>query len=277
MSEYESHWKSVDGLEFYVRGWQPPALPKAVVALVHGLGEHIGRYAHLGEAFTQAGYVLSGFDLRGHGKSGGARGVFPPEAVVLDDIAAFLKETSARFPDKPLFLYGHSLGANLVLTYVLKRKPAIKGVIATGAPLRLAFAPPAWKLALGKMLNSIAPSLVMANGLATSELSNDPAVEPAYVHDPLVHDRISVRLSQDMLGQGVYNLEHASEFPLPLLLMHGGSDRIASPEASFEFASKMGPQCTLKIWDGMKHEIHNELGKAEVIRFTLDWLDGHLH
>ncbi len=276
MKQFESAWKSNDGLDFYLKGWQPDVSEKAVVALVHGLGEHIGRYAHMAEAFTTAGYALMGFDLRGHGKTGGARGVIPSAEAVLDDMDRFLQETRQRFPNKPVFLYGHSLGGNLVIFYTLKRKPALNGVVATGPALRLAFEPPAWKLGLAKLLVKVSPALVMANGLELAGLSRDPQVAQVYSTDPLVHDRISVLLSLSMLRQGEYSLEHASEFPLPLLLMHGGADRLTSAAASQEFASRMGDRCTLKIWEGFYHEIHNEPEKEQVFNFTLSWLAGHL-
>ena len=276
MNGFEASWSSRDGVELFLRGWQPEADVKAVVALLHGLGEHVGRYAHMAQPFTDGGYALVGFDLRGHGKSGGARGVIPSEEAVYDDISQFLQQTGQRYPGKPVFLYGHSLGANLSITYALKRKPALKGVIATGTSIRLAFEPPAWKVGLAKALGKVAPAFSLANGLERAALSRDPQVERLYSSDPLVHDRISTLLFLTIIREGDYCLEHASEFPLPLLLMHGGADRLTSAAASREFASKIDGRCTLKIWDGFYHEIHNEPEKDQVFQFTLHWLDTHL-
>ena len=121
-------------MDLYARGWAPKDKPKAVVALIHGLGEHTGRYAHVGAALTEKGYALLGFDLRGHGKSGGPRGHLPSSEAFMTDIDRFLEETAERYPGLPQFLYGHSLGGLLVLNYALRRKPRLAGVISPLVP-----------------------------------------------------------------------------------------------------------------------------------------------
>jgi alpha-beta hydrolase superfamily lysophospholipase len=244
--------------------------------LLHGHGEHIGRYEHVAAALTEQGYALLGFDLRGHGKSAGPRGHTPSYEALMDDIAVFFDQIEARYPGLPRFSYGHSLGGSLVLNYALRRKPALRGVIATGPWLKLAFDPPASKVSLGKMMNNIFPGFTQSSGLETAALSHDPAVVKAYENDPLVHDKISARMFVSTYDSGLWALEHASEFPLPLLLMHGTGDRITSSEASKEFAAKAGDKVTLKLWDGWYHEIHNEPGKAEVFKVMTDWLAARL-
>jgi alpha-beta hydrolase superfamily lysophospholipase len=213
--------------------------------------------------------------LRGHGKSGGPRGHTPSYDAQLDDITAFFKQIEGKYPDLPRFLYGHSMGGNLALNYVLRRKPDLHGVIVTGPWLKLAFDPPAVKVTLGRLMNSIAPGFTQDSELDTKALSHDAAVVTAYENDPLVHSKISARLFVSIYENGLWALEHAAEFPLPLLLMHGTADRIASSEASKEFAAKAGSKVTLKLWDGLFHEIHNEPEKAEVFKVMLDWLGKH--
>src|SRR3972149_10091478 len=129
MEILEWNWKSRDNLVMYAQVWQPPGAVKAVVCLVHGLGEHIGRYPHVGAALSEKGFALAGFDLRGHGKSQGRRGHAPSLNVYFDDIDFFLEQVAERFHGSPCFLYGHSLGAILTLAYVPLRKPRISGVI----------------------------------------------------------------------------------------------------------------------------------------------------
>lgn len=275
MRHFEFEWQTEDGLRLYAQGWQPETEFKGVVCLVHELGEHSGRYAHLAAFLSQAGYVLLAFDLRGHGKSEGQRGHAPSYEVLLDDISQLLEEAAKRYPDRPRFLYGHSLGGNLVIEYALRRRPRLAGVIATGASFRLAFEPPAWKLTLAKILYSLWPTLTMSNELDRQALSRDPEVVRAYNDDPLVHDRISARLAMDMLQSGLWALEHAADFPLPLLLMHGGDDRLTSAQASREFATQASHRCTLKIWDGFYHEIHNEPKQGQVFGYLLEWLDSN--
>lgn len=276
METFEWIWKSSDGLEMYSRGWAPKGKPKAAVALVHGHGEHIGRYAHVGAALTEKGFALLGFDLRGHGKSGGPRGHTPTYDSLMDDIAAFLVQVDGRYPGLPRFLYGHSLGGNLVLNYALRRKPDINGIIATGPWLKLAFQPPATKVTLGRIMNGIAPGFTQASGLDTKMLSHDPAVVTAYENDPLVHSKISARLFVGIYESGLWALEHAADFPLPLLIMHGSADGLTSAEASKQFAEKAGKKATLRLWDGFYHETHNEPEKVAVFKVMTDWLNANL-
>jgi alpha-beta hydrolase superfamily lysophospholipase len=272
----EWSWKSSDGLDMCSRAWTPAGKPKATVVLVHGHGEHVGRYEHVAAALAEKGYALLGFDLRGHGKSGGKRGHTPSYETLLDDIRDFFKQADERYPGLPRFLYGHSLGGNLVLNYALRRKPKIRGVIATGPWLKLAFEPPAAQVRLGRLMNGIFPAFTQHSKLDAKGLSHDPAVVSAYENDPLVHDFISARLFVSIYDSGLWALEHAAEFPLPLLLMHGGDDPIVSVQASQEFAEKVGDKATLKVWEGMLHEIHNEPQKAQVFKMMLDWLEKHL-
>ena len=276
MRHFEFGWQTKDGLRLYAQGWQPETEPKGVLCLVHGLGEHSGRYAHLAAFLNQAGYVLLAFDLRGHGKSEGQRGHTPSYEVLMEDIAHLLEEAAKRYPDRPRFLYGHSLGGNLVIGYALRHRPPLAGVIATGPLLRPAFEPPAWKMTLGKIMYSLWPAMSMSNEIDRQGLSRDPEVVRAYNDDPLVHDRVSARLGMDMLEAGLWALEHAAEFPLPLLLMHGSDDRLTSARASREFAAQAGEVCTLRIWDGFYHEIHNEPEQGQVFEHLLEWLKGRL-
>jgi alpha-beta hydrolase superfamily lysophospholipase len=268
--------KSADGLEMFAQSWEPDETPRAVVCLVHGLGEHSGRYAHVGKAVVEAGFVLTGFDVRGHGKSGGPRGHTPSYDALMDDIDLFIHLVADRYPGLPRFLYGHSMGGNFVINFALRCRPELVGVIATGPWLKLAFQPASSKVALGKIMNNILPRFSQASGLDTWALSHDPEVVNAYENDPLVHDKISARLFLNVFESGLWALDHAAEIPLPLLLMHGGADRITSLEASRQFAASAGDKVTLRIWDGLYHEIHNEPEQGEVFTFMIDWMNTQL-
>ncbi len=276
MQTLEWTWVSTDAVNLYARGWLP-AQPKAVICLVHGHGEHIGRYEHVAAALGKGGYALLGFDLRGHGKSGGPRGHTPSYEALLDDIASFCHQVQVRYPDLPRFLYGHSMGGNLVLNYALRRRPDLCGVVATGPWLELAFQPPTLQVMLGRLMNRLAPTFTQESGLDTKALAREERVVQAYENDPLVHSKISARLFVSMYESGRWALQHAAEFPLPLLLMHGEADRLTSAEASRRFA-EAAPQdkCTLHLWPGFYHEIHNEPEKEQVMQAMLTWLDAHL-
>jgi acylglycerol lipase len=227
---------------------------------------------------TAAGFAMLSFDLRGHGRSEGKRGFVPSYDILLDDIDLLLAEASRRYPGKACFLYGHSLGGNLVLYYSICRKPEIQGVIDTAGQLRLAYNPPAGQLLVGKAMNRLMPGFTMASGLETDALSHDPAVVAAYRGDPLVHDRLSACLGMGLLDSGEWLMNHASEFPpIPLLIMHGLGDRIVSAEASRQFASQVQGDVVFKPWDNLFHEIHNEPEKQLVIDFMIKWINDHLN
>jgi len=164
----EFKFKTFDGLQLFGQSWQPENQPKAVICLVHGLGEHSGRYVHVANRLTKAGYAIFTFDLRGHGKSEGLLGHTPSYEALMQDISSMLEAANKQFPQIPSFLCGHSLGGNLVLNYVLRRQPHLKGVVATAPWLRLAFEPPVSKIALGKMTNYIWPSFSQKSGLDTN-------------------------------------------------------------------------------------------------------------
>ena len=272
-----------DKTELYFQGWEPDRGLKAAVCLVHGLGEHTGRYAHVAAALNAADFAVLGFDQRGHGKSPGPRGHIPSLNVTMDDVALLLREAAARYAGKPCFLYGHSMGGAWVLNYALRRlaqqrttAPSVTGVIATSPALRTAAPPPPIKVALGKVMCRLVPAMQMANALDLPGLSRDPVVIAAYTADPLVHDRISARLGVDLLESGAWALAHAAEFPaIPLLLVHGAADRLTSAAATQEFAARVPGECTLKLWEGFYHETHNEPEKAQVLAFLVDWLLEH--
>ncbi len=275
MDAFEWKWKSRDGLTLWAQGWKPDA-PKAVVVLVHGHGEHINRYQHVAEVFTRAGYAMQAFDVRGHGQSTGQRGHTPTYDNLMDDISDFIGDAQKRFPGLPVFLYGHSMGGNQVINYALRFPQALKGVIATGPWLKLAFDPPAVQVMLAKLLNNVVPSFTLASGLDQAALSRDPAIVSKYASDPLVHDKISARLYTSIYANGLGALQRAAELKIPMLLMHGSADKLTSALASQEFAAKAGNLVTLRIWEGFYHEIHNEPEKGEVIQTMVDWLDRNI-
>lgn len=277
MQDFEWKWRSRDGLEMNAYVWVPSGNPRAVVCLLHGHGEHIHRYDHVGQAFAAAGYLLTGFDLRGHGRSGGPRGHIPSYENLHNDVSDFLADAKRHSPsDVPVFLYGHSMGGNLALNYVLRSPGGLKGLIVTDPWLRLASEPPAFRLLLARLMNKLFPAYTEASGLEQAALSRDSEVVRAYADDPLTHDKISARLFSVMYANGLWALEHAADLKIPTLLMHGSADRLTSYKASQEFAATAGKLVTLRIWDGFYHEVHNEPEKAEVIQTMVDWIGQHL-
>ena len=278
MKNFETSWKTHDGLDIFAQGWEPTVLPfKAVVCLAHGLGEHSSRYAHVAEAFGREGFVTFGADLRGHGRSGGPRGHVSSIEDFMKDIEMLLAQAGTRYTGLPIILYGHSLGGILVLHHSLLRKPKIKGVIATSSGLRTALEDQPLKIAMAKALGSIIPTVSMASGLDANAISRDEKVVLAYNNDALVHDKVSLGFGKTVIGVVAWTLAHASEFPLPLLLLHGKADTIAFPSGSVEFAAALKEKCTLVLWDDAYHELHNEPEKDKVFKTMTLWMDARLH
>lgn len=275
MPHLEFGWKTGDGLELFARDWRPLAEPRAVICLVHGLGEHSGRYSRVAGFLNGTGCALLALDLRGHGRSEGKRGHTPDVEALMDDISNLLMEAEKRYPGSPRFLYGHSMGGNLVINFALRRNSRLRGVIASAPLLRTAFDPPRWKLIIVKIMRSLWPSFSTSNELEVNWLSRDQAVVQAYRDDPLVHDRVTATFL-DIREAGVWAVEHAGELSLPLLLMHGDADRITSLRASREFAAGAGDGCTLKIWNGLYHEIHSEPEREDVLSCLARWLNSKL-
>jgi alpha-beta hydrolase superfamily lysophospholipase len=276
MKNFEMNWKSQDGMDIFARGWEPNGALKAAVCLVHGLGEHIGRYAHVAGALCKKGYALFGADQRGHGLSSGSRGHAASFEGCMQDIDLLIEQARSHYPGLPVFLYGHSNGGTLVLNYGIRRRPDLKGVIVTAPSLHNDIEHKTFKVMLAGVLGSLLPGVLVSTGLDPNMLSHDREIVKAYVKDPLVHDKMSLGYGKTMLSINKWTLEHASEFSLPLLLMHGKNDMLAFPSSSIEFASALKDQCTLMLWDDMYHEIHNELAQSDVFQTMTIWMDARL-
>jgi alpha-beta hydrolase superfamily lysophospholipase len=245
---------------------------KAVIIMVHGVGEHIRRYNNWADLFKKEGIGFAGVDLPGHGRSDGKRGDIKNYGILAEMIDILIKTASRTFPGIPVFLYGQSLGGGIVLDYILRKNPKIKGAIITSPWLRLAFEPPKIKLIIASILKYLLPSLIQPSGLNTSHLSHNKAVVEKYNSDPLVHSKISVSLFHAAMGAATYSLSHASDLRIPTLLLHGSNDQICSPEGSREFASK-SDKVELKIWEGGYHELHNEPDNEEVFKYIIKWIN----
>jgi alpha-beta hydrolase superfamily lysophospholipase len=194
----------------------------------------------------------------------------------MEDIALFLDHVAATWPGLPTVLYGHSMGGNLVLNYAMRRRPRLSAVVATAAYLRLAFAPPGWKVLLARCLERLAPSLSQRAGLDVRALSRDPEVVRRYEADPLVHDRITTAFFMAVHPAGEWAIRRAPDLAVPALLMHGGADRITSLAGSQAFVDAAGGKAELKAWDGLFHEIHNEPEWQQVAAFALEWVAQHV-
>jgi len=184
-----------------------------------------------------------------------------------------------RYPNIPRFLYGHSLGGLLVLAYAIQYGAGLKGVIATGPALRSSLQEQKGKIAMVRVLGSLVPAVTLPSGLDAATVSRDSVIVEAYRKDPLVHDRTSLGFGKAALNAIDLCFARAREFPAPLLIMHGTGDRITYFSGSEDFAKlvrEAGRDVTLRLWDDLYHEIHNEPEKEDVFQFMIEWLDKHL-
>lgn len=246
---------------------------QAVICMVHGLGDHMMRHAHVAQYLAENHIAVFLYDQRGHGISGGKRGHIASYDALLDDVEAVLNKAKEAYRDVPLFLYGHSMGGNIVANYVLKRtSPSLAGVIISSPWFKLSFSPSAVKVALGMTMSKIYPAFSQPNEINASQLTHDPAVAKAYIEDPLVHREISAGLFVAMLRGGKWAIQQAVHLSIPALVMHGSEDPITSIAATKEFVANARGKVTFKIWDGLRHETHNEAQRAQVMAFLKDWI-----
>ncbi|TVX95343.1 lysophospholipase [Cohnella terricola] len=249
----------------------------AVICLVHGMGEHMGRYAHVADMMTAEGYAVFGFDQRGHGRTEGKRGHTPNYESLLEGVDIMLAEAKRKYPGIPLFLFGHSMGGNVTLNYLLRRHPDIRGAIVTGPWLKLAFKPPSLQAIVGRIVEKIYPGYTNRRPLAAESLTTDPTMIQRYISDPLGHGQITARFFFGVQQAGIWALENARELKVPLLLMHGGDDKVTSLQASKQFAERAGALVTWREWPDFKHELHNETRREEVFDVIRDWLAERLN
>lgn len=263
-----------NGQTFHAQKWVQ-ANAKAVLCIVHGHGEHIARYDHVAKSLNESGVSCLGHDLYGHGKTDFKKGHWPSYEAVLDSIAVLIEEAKSMAKGKPVFLYGHSMGGNLALNFVLRRKPDIKGLILSAPWLRLAFTPSSTDLFLAKMMLNIYPSFTQGTKLDATAISRDQQEVDKYTSDPLVHDLVSPVMFTSTHQAGLWALEHAGELALPVLHMHGDADRLTSFDASKEFAANAGGgEFTFKAFEGYFHEMHNESpeNRKPVLKLMSDWI-----
>jgi alpha-beta hydrolase superfamily lysophospholipase len=272
---HEEYAVAAGGRPLFAQAWMPDGKPRGVVALVHGFGEHSGRYAHVAERFAKAGYVFAGLDLPGHGRTEGRQGN-TSYAGILAAVGAHIGEIRRRNPGLPVILYGHSLGGAIVLRFAWETRPSLAGVLSSSPCIGLMARVPAWKAAMARILSTIAPSLIMANPLTLSDLSRDARVGEAAGKDPLYHNKASTVLGADILQSRAWFQDMKGAFPLPLLLMQGTADRIVDARETIALAGRLTGNVTLKTWDGFYHELHNEPEKERVFDYMIAWADAHL-
>lgn len=263
----------VGGLRLAYRTWEPPT-SRATIVVVHGLGEHSGRYAEFAE--RMAGYGMSTFamDLRGHGLSDGRRGHVPSFDVFLQELDRFRREVEglADF-HVPMFLLGHSLGGLVALRYQEEYNTRFEGAIIISPWLATAMSVPRWKANAAQALSKLLPALPFNAGIRPEHVSRDPLIVEAYRADPLVHDRVTPRFFSEVSAAMGLALQRSERIQEPLLFMAAGDDRLVDTDRSLRFARSLtAPDLTVKVYPGHYHELLNELDRASIHREIRDWI-----
>ena len=271
-----SQLTSRDGTRLHSRTWSPTAAPRGSILLVHGYGEHIGRYDHVGEALVGAGFQVLGLDLRGHGKSDGRRGFIRRFDDYLDDVAALA--TAAAASPRPHFLVGHSLGGLVALHYALQHSDQLDGLVLSSPYLRLRFPVPKSKVLIGRLASRILPTLALPTGLRGSDVTRDPEMQRLYDSDPLNNKIATSRWFTEATAAQEALPGLLGALKLPLLVLQGAADAVADPagtEAAYQVVEAKDK--TLHLLEGQAHEIFNEplADRTRTLGLLTAWLVAH--
>lgn len=273
-----AQFAAADGLLLTRQVWRPPGGAAAALAVVHGYGEHAGRYRELAVELAERGYSLYVYDLRGHGRSAGRRGHISRFSDYLDDTAVYLRTVGLEEEGRPLFLLGHSLGGLIAAAFVEERSDAgLAGLVLSAPFLRLAIPVPPMRLHAARLLSRVAPTLNIGNPLDAAALSHDQAVVAAYRVDPLNHHVATARWAAEVLDAQLAALAAAPRIAPPLLVMYGEADAVTDPAAAHQlFAAAASPDKTEHAYPGYFHEIFNESGRGGPIGDLTSWLGAHV-
>ncbi len=268
-------FESQGGLELFEQWWRPEGAPRAVVVLVHGYAEHSGRYDYAANFLAERGYAVEALDLRGHGRSEGRRAVVGSMNEYLIDLGHFLRIVRERHPGAPMFLLGHSMGGCIATLYTITRKPSLEGLVLSG-PAIGGMTPPL-PLRIGVSLLAKVKSEAGTVPFRADSISRDPKVVSSYVADPLVYTgKMKAGLAAAFLRATARIGRDMEEVELPLLVMHGTADTAAPPRGSEELYARANTHDkTLKLYEGLYHEIFNEPERDEVLGDLAAWLDAH--
>ena len=277
MNHLEGTFKGIRNTEFYYQAWLPDGSIKGVILIVHGLGEHSGRYTNYVNYFVPRGYAIYGYDHIGHGRSGGEREVIVRFEDFIEPLTAYYDMVKGWQPGKPIFIFGHSLGGLIASYYLLDHQSLFQGGIISSPLVTVPSYITPFTIIMGKVLSRLAPKMGLIP-LDANQISRDPAVVNAYVNDPLVfHKKTPTRMSAEMLRAMTRVTAEVSKITLPLLIIQGEEDHLVEVHGSNLLKDKAQSQDkAIKIYPGLYHEVHNEPEREIVFKDVEAWLDNHL-
>lgn len=277
MKHTEGSFKGTGGMDLYYQNWAPDGPVKKALCIVHGVGEHSGRYGNVVGYFVPRGYAVYGYDLRGHGRSPGQRGFINSWSEYREDTRAFLDLVRGREPGATFFLWGHSMGSLISMDYILRSPQGLRGAVISGTALEPSGFSNRGLVATAKVLSRLWPTFSLASGLDVNAISRDPAVVKAYQEDALVHGKVTPRWATEFMNTIEWIKAHAKDWQAPVTILHGGADRIVAPHGSqFFFDTVPGSDKELHIYEGGYHEPHNDLQHEKVFVDVETWLKRHV-
>ena len=274
MKHTEGTFKSVRDLNVYHQAWLPDGEVKAVLFIVHGVGEYSGRYTNVVNRFVPLGYAVYGLDHIGHGKSDGEREMIDRFEDFTKTLIIYRKIVGDLHPGKPVYIYGHSMGALITSFHLLDHQADFNGAIISAPPVTVPPNISPLTITMGKVLSTIAPKMGLI-GLDVNNLSHDKAVVETYVNDPMVfHGKMPARLSAEMLRAMIRVTAEAGKITLPLFILQGSGDHIVDPSgAQMLYEKASSADKTLKIYEGLYHEVHNEPEREVMFSDLEKWLN----
>jgi len=268
----EFYFLTNDNIKLYVKKWETYYKALGNIILIHGFGEHSGRYLKWIEQFTNNGFNVYTLDLRGHGKSEGRRGYAPDYKYYLKDIY-LLYQSVIKENNLPVILYGHSFGGNLVINFLLEYpNNKIKAAVVTSPWLSLSFNPPYIKVLIGNIFRYLVPAKVVKTNLPVNGLTDNQKIINEYINDPLVHQKIGVKIYYQIKSAGIKAVKHVYKINTPILILHGINDPITSYKASMRFSKNSSDKILLKLYNIPYHELHNTSESTKIFLDIKEWL-----
>lgn len=273
MQSSEGTFQGDAGLELYYQSWHPQDQPKAVLVIIHGIAEHSNRYMNLVDNLVPEGYAIYSYDQRGHGKSPGQRGYLESWDEYRSDLKHFLDLVQQNESDLPVYVYGHSQGALILLDFLIMEHSSLSGTIVSGSPLASDDAASPLLVASAKILSRVWPTFSLDSPINPAQLSCDARVVKKYQDDPAVFKILTARWGTEYLKTQNMVRENAAAIDLPILILHGGEDTLCDPKGSqYLYDQVSSADKTLKIYPSYFHEIHNEPGHITVIQEMNEWI-----
>ena len=277
MDHIQDTFKGVRNTSICYQAWLPQGDAKAVLLVVHGLGEHCGRYKNVVNHFVPLGYAVYGFDHIGHGRSEGAREFVERFEDYADTLAIYYGMVKGWNAGKPIFLIGHSMGGLIATYYLLDHQADFQGAVISAPAIKVSDSISPMTITLGKLLSALAPKAGLL-ALDVNGISRDPEVVAAYVNDPLVfHGKTPARLAAEMLKAMLRVTAEVGKITLPFIVVQGSQDKLVDPAgAQMLYDRASSKDKTIKVYEGLYHEVFNEPERARVLKDVETWLAAHV-